>query len=155
MLITDLALSIQESLNSTPESWDLELGLEAVVAIDWVVVLNQSGIKVILSPELNQYNIEASPGRGGRKININVTKYVHLIIGKNFESLADTNDIAPWDELKQLLDIRELIELFMIRNQPLGVQLTSVEAQPVDEQQLDYRNFNTITSFGYEASECG
>lgn len=153
MRLTELAETIRDYLNTTPGEWDQGLGLEAIVAVDWVNALKQPGIQVIISPELNQYTIENSSGRK-RIITLDTTKYVHLIIGKTFESLPDTDDIAPWNELKQIIDLREDLELLLISNWPPGTQLINVETQPIDEQQLDYRNFNALTSFGYTVPSC-
>ena len=153
MRLTELAETIRDYLNTTPGEWDQGLGLEALVAIDWVNALKQPGIQVIISPELNQYTIDNSAGRK-RIITLDTIKYIHLIIGKTFESLPNTDDVAPWDELKQIIDLREDLESLLIGNWPLGTQLVDVETQPIDEQQLDYRNFNALTSFGYQVPKC-
>lgn len=153
MRLTELAETIRDFLNSTQENWDQGLGLEAIVAVDWVNVLKQPGIQIIISPELNQYTIESSSGRK-RIISVDTIKFLHLIIGKTFESLPNNDDVAPWEELKQICDIREDLEMLLISNWPPGTQLLSVETQPIDEQQLDYRNFNALTSFGYSVQSC-
>lgn len=145
MMISELAETLVETLNSHPEkSWP-----DAEVALDYVSVLSSPGLKVIVSPDLVQLTAEQSQGRK-QFLNIHQVLLVHLIVGRSFDGLIKGNDVAPWSECKELLDVYQKTQRILAFNWPARTRLVSIDPQPVDEQQLDYRNFNVFTTFGYE-----
>lgn len=150
MLLSELAEEIVSILNAAPDKdWP-----DAEVALDYVGCLStSSGMKVIITPELVQQTVESSQGRR-RLVNTNEILIIHLIVGKRFTDMPNNDDVAPWFECKELLDIYHKSQRFLMFNWPEKVRLVSVEPHPVDEQQMDYRNFNVFTTFGYEQITC-
>lgn len=155
MLLTELAEAIVTLLNSSPESWcGDEVGIEARVTLDWAGCLSKTSLQVLVVPEMNQYNVEAA---GHRKtfVNMPVLKFVSIMVGKGFTSLPTTDDVAPWTETKPLVDIRERITQFIIANPIEGAALQDIEEMPVDELELNHRNFLAMNQLGYEIIQCG
>jgi hypothetical protein len=54
-----------------------------------------------------------------------------------------------------LLDLRERITQLIIANPIPKAKLIDIEEMPVDEMQLDHRNFNAVTQFGFNLGQCG
>lgn len=146
MLLSELSEQLLAILNSHPEGLG---GVVARLTVDWVTALEQEGLQVILTPQFVQYTAEESQGRR-QQITIHTVKYISLIVAKSLEQLPTSGDVAPWEETKDLLDIRERCEQYLIINWPAGTRLVDIESSQVDELQLDHRNFNAVTSFGYE-----
>lgn len=129
--------------------------IRAVTTLDWVAYLTSNKqLTVLVCPDVNQYNIETSTGRR-RLVQVHVTKYINVIVGKTFVGIDQSGDIAPWSESVDIIDTREMIEDILVANWPNGTQLVSIEAAPIDEQELDNRNFSSITAFGYDVMQCG
>ena len=150
MLLSELAEAIRDIVNNAPEkTWP-----DAKVALDYVTCLSSSSeMQVIVTPELVQMQRESSQGRR-RIVKLHEVLLIHLIVGKGFEDLPTNEDVAPWDECKEILDIHHKIQRYVMFNWPPGLTLVDAEPQPVDEQQLDHRNFNVFTTFGYEQFVC-
>lgn len=154
MLLTEIAEAIAELLNSSPESWTQEEGIVARVTLDWSTCLKRTSLQVLVVPEMVQYNIE---GAGHRKsfVNVPVLKFVSIMVGKGFSSLPINDDVAPWDECKELVNIRERITQFIIANPIPGISLQDIEEIPIDELELNHRNFLAMNQLGYEIVQCG
>jgi hypothetical protein len=122
MLLTEIAEAIVELLNSSPGSWTTESGIVARVTLDWSTCLKSTDLQVLVVPEMVQYNMEAS---GHRKvyINTNKLKFVSIMVGKGFDSLPTDDDVAPWSDCKEMMDVRERITQFMIANPIEGIAL--------------------------------
>lgn len=153
MLLTTLTDTIVTSLNSSPEIWT-ELSVTAVATLDWSGCLTKTQLQVLIVPEMVQYNLEQS-ARRRTIITTNSVKFVSVMVGKGFESLPTGDDVAPWADCKAMLDIRERITQFLISLPISGVALIDIEEIPVDELELNHRNFVAVTQFGYEDLQCG
>ena len=154
MLLTEIAEWIVTQLNSSPEKWTEDSGVVARNTIDWATCLRDSNIQVLVVPEMVQYNMEASTGRT-RKITVNTLKMVSVMIGKGFTSLPTNDDVAPWAECKELLNVRERVTQFLIDAHDPRFTLVDIEEIPVDELELNHRNFIAVSQFGYELLQCG
>lgn len=156
MLLTELAENVQQRLNANKVEWaPTNKSIKADVCIDWVTASCSPGLKVLVVPELNQYLTNESNSREWVK-NLQITKYLSIIVAYTFETQSYNDTIAPWNEIKFILDVREKIELFLISQSYNDIKLliTDIESQPVNEQELDRRNFNAITSFGFDQQLC-
>lgn len=164
MLLTEIAEAMVTMLNSSPGKWTEVAGVEARTTLDYVTCMAKGTLQVLVVPEMVQYNLEQSTHlRGSRRGSaihqIEAVKFVTLMVGKSFESLPTSDDVTPWDESKELLNIRERATQFLIAN-PITVngkqlKLADIEEIPVDELELDNRNFVAVTQFGYEIGQCG
>lgn len=154
MLLTNLAEAIVELLNASPEKWTDDSGVVARVTLDWATCLKKTSLQVLVVPEMVQYGIEAA-GHRRRFVNLSAMKYVSIMVGRGFNSLPTNDDIAPWEECKQLVDVRERITQFIIANPIEGASLQEIEEIPVDELELNHRNFLAMNQLGYEIIQCG
>ena len=157
MLLTELTDLIVEQLNDKQSLWKPPgLVVKAIPTIDWVGAIYETGFKVLVVPELIQYNIGEDNTREKVKT-LSKIKYISVLVGKTFTSKTDINQAATWDETKDISDARERIEDLLVTTNyfPQKLTLVEVESQPIDEQELDRRNFNAVTSFGFENIECG
>lgn len=163
MLLTELAETVTTLLNSSQESWTEDSGVVVRTTLDWVTCLSKTSLQVLIVPEMVQYNISASTSirgtRRGRYHQVETTKFVSLMVGRSFLSLPTNDDVTPWAESKELLNIRERITQYLLSN-PITFGgkvygLGDVEEIPVDEIELDNRNFIAVTQLGYEVGQCG
>lgn len=154
MLLTELAEAIRDLLNSSPESWTEEVGVEARVTLDWATCLKKTELTVLVVPEMVQYNVEAA---GHRKYFVNMPrlKFVSIMVGKGFNSLPTDDDVAPWVDCKEMVNVRERITQYIIANPIPGVSLQDIEEIPIDELELNHRNFLAMNQLGYEIIQCG
>ena len=156
MLLTTLAETSVTLLNTSPEKWQAEEPyITARITMDWVTSLKATELQVLVVPELVQYDMESSGGRRHPAVIVESTKFVSVMIGKGFSGIDLNNDVAPWSESKALLDLRERITQLIIGNPIPKAKLVDVEEMPVDEMQLDHRNFNAVTQFGFNLGQCG
>lgn len=156
MLLTDLAVNIAERLNKNKSIWNkLPLVVDAEVCIDWVSEVCQDGYKVLVVPELNQYASDETTTREHVKV-LNVNKYISILVGYTFSSLPTNDTVASWKEMKYIVDTRELLEMFLIKGDytDLGLNISEIESQPINEQELDRRNFNAVTSIAFNDVLC-
>lgn len=163
MLLTELAETITTKLNSSQEKWTSETGVTARTTLDWVTCLSKTSIQVLVVPEMVQYTLDSSlPLRGSKRGTFNqveALKFVSLMVGKSFESLPTDDDVTPWAESKELLNIRERVTQYLLANPIVfggkTYGIADVEEIPVDELELDNRNFIAVTQFGYSVGQCG
>jgi len=154
MLLTDIAVAIKDLLNSSPGEWTSEAGVVARVTLDWATCLNKTELQVLVVPEMVQYNIEQSDRR--RKfITVNSMKFVSIMVGRGFTDLPTDDDVAPWAESKTLMDTREKITKYIISHPLPGIDLMDIEEIPVDELELNHRNFIAVNQLGYQVLQCG
>jgi hypothetical protein len=156
MLLTKLAENVQQRLNDNRDQWAPETkAVKAEVCIDWVTAVCSPGFKVLVIPELNQYLADDSNSREWVK-KLQITKYLSIIVGYTFEEPTYNDTIATWEESSFILDTRERIEIFLLSQsyEEQKLLITDIESQPVNEQELDRRNFNAITSIGFDQLLC-
>jgi len=154
MLLTEIAEALVELLNSSPEKWTTESGIVARTTLDWSTCLRKTTLQVLVVPEMVQYNLE-SAGHRKRFVNLSTMKFVSIMVGKGFSSLPTDDDVAPWDECKEMVNIRERITQFVIANPIPGISLQDIEEIPIDELELNHRNFLAMNQLGYEIVQCG
>lgn len=154
MLLTQLAQELTDNLNSSPEKWCEESGVTARLTLDWATCLNSDVLQVLIVPDFVQFNLEQSQGRRGWH-QLNTTKYISVIVGRKFQLRPTSNDVAPWVECKSLVDTRERIVQFALANPVSGYKVTEIEEQPIDEMELNNRNFVAVSALGYGVEQCG
>ena len=156
MLLTLLAEQVKARLNANKAIWlPDEIVTEAEVTIDWVTEICQPGFKILIVPELNQYTADETNSRERIK-GLQVTKYLSIIVSYTFKEHTYNDTAATWAESKFIIDVRERIELFLLQQSysDLDLLIVDIESQPMNEQELDRRNFNAITSIGFDEQLC-
>lgn len=155
MRLTALVEYIVDLLNDQAASWKpTDYAVIARPSLDWVSEIGQKGFKVLVVPELVQYGVE---GQRRKVLSHEQLLFVSILVGHTFEGVAiGTQDVAPWDSIKSIIDARQAIEECIINNDYSSqkVAVAEVEGQPVEELELKDRNFNATTSFGFEAIKC-
>lgn len=157
MLLTALAENIRDRINSNKELWTPDdLSRKAEACIDFVTPVSQPGFKLLVVPEMNTYLADETNSRQ-KVVTLDVTKFITIIVGYTFESQTYQDTVATWEEASFILDVREKIELFLLTQcyQDINLLITDVDPQQINEQELDRRNFNAITSFGFNDQPCG
>ena len=163
MLLTAIAEALVTKLNSSPGRWTTITGVVAKPTLDWVTCLDRTSLQVLIVPEMVQYSLEQSQtlrgSKAGQTHQVETIKFITLMVGKSFTELPTDDDVTVWEEAKSLLDIRERVTQFIIAN-PISIsgrtiKLADIEEIPVDELELDNRNFVAVTQFGYEVGQCG
>lgn len=66
----------------------------------------------------------------------------------------DKNDVTSWNEVKKVLELREKLDLFVIRQKWGDYNLDSVDPQPPVEIELAQRTFMSTTEFVYRTQIC-
>jgi hypothetical protein len=154
MYLDDLVDAVVELLNSSQENWAGGFEVEAEATLDWATCLEKNALQVLVVPDINTYNLEASPGRRNY-IQLNTQKNIMVMVGKGFNLLSESDDVAPWDETRVLIRLRETIGKFLIANPIENLRLLSIEEIPIDELELDHRNFVGVIQASYQDLTCG
>lgn len=155
MKLTELAEYIVEVLNNNLSEWKpTNQVVSARATLDWVGEIRQEGLKVLIVPQLNQYQVS-----GSRKVvrQFVKTPFITLLVGYTFPANQNTQDVASWEDVKTIIDTREAAEELILTHDfsPQGVAVQDPESEPVDELELGVRNFNAVTSFPFEDIRCG
>lgn len=66
----------------------------------------------------------------------------------------DKKDVTTWNEVKKVLELREKLDLFVIRQKWGDYNLDSVDPQPPVEIELGQRTFMSTTEFIYRTQIC-
>lgn len=158
MLLTELAENLTKYLNDNKTSWD---GGSITVKTELdpdKFMLEELGVYVV--PLFSLYNADEGRGRAVRQ-GVIETLYVNLIVSKVFVELPISDGVANWDEAKPIITIRQKAERFLmgwdgtdISSVQQHIALASVDPQPVEELELDNRNFVALTTFGWEQKVC-
>lgn len=154
MLLTEVAEAVTELLNSSPEKWCGDEDLRAKEALDWITCLRKTELQVLIVPDSCAYNLENVSARR-RQVLTETTKTVVVMIAKGFIGLDTDNDVAPWSESKELLNIRERISQFLLANPIEGLKIVNLEEVAVDELEIDHRNFMAMSQISYQVIQCG
>lgn len=155
MLLTELTEALVSFLNERSDQWS-DGTIVAKAELDpELCLLRQLGVYII--PDFTQYNIEGSGTRGRRqRSSVNETLFCSVIVSKVFEQMreAGSDGVANWDEVKPLVETRQKVERILASYGSSSLTLTSMEPQPLVEEELDNRNFIAITTLGFEQTVC-
>lgn len=160
-LLTTLVEEIVTALNTAPGStWsDYTVGtavddfVKAVPCLDPETMFESDHKGLFICPMVMDYNRDASKGRQ-RIVSLNRKPVIAMCLTYRFESPDPSGlDLAPWDTVKKLLNLREEIELFLIGSQ-YTVNLLTITAEPVQELPMKSRWFLAVTEFEFESMAC-
>lgn len=143
---------------SPPEKWTgLKVGSDvmAVPAIDPIDSFSSTKLQLYILPEMVQYDLDESARRENVKI-LAKAKYVSIVTVKKLVTEETTGDITTWAEGKQILDLKEEVDDFLVRYNwsSSGLKVVDIESGPPDEVQLEGRRFLSLTQIGFEVIEC-
>jgi len=154
MLLTEVAEAVTTSLNLSPGSWSGDATLRAKESLDWVSCLRKTELQVLVVPDTCAYNLETISSRR-RVITTECVKTLVIMVAKGFVGLSTENDVAPWTEVKELLNIRERISQYLLATPLEPLKIVGIEEVAVDELEIDHRNFMAMTQISYQVIQCG
>jgi len=153
MLLTELAESVTAFLNDRRADWAPE-SVTAKTELDPdKMLLNELG--VYITPLVVNYGFDGVQSRGGA-ITIQRSMRLALIVSRVFTELRPmgSDGVTTWEEAKNLVDCRERAEKVIIQYQTSSLSLLDVDPDPIEELELDHRNFIAMTSFTWQDIEC-
>lgn len=153
MLLSELAVNLTAHLNTNKAKWTTS-NITVKTELDpYLCILPELGVYIV--PGFIQYNVSASGTRPRRVVGqTNNTLFCNLIVSKVFTELPTGDGVANWSEAYPIVDLRERAERYLMKYTFPGITLASVEPQPIEEAELDNRNFIAMTTFGFEQTEC-
>lgn len=130
------------------------LDLEAKNALDPSALFEDeaSAPGIYICPVVDEYSMEKSDKRG-QAMALAYDMVIAMILLVPFTT-AFQGDVAPWDEVKQILKFRAKLERF-IGLQDYGKHpLVNMEAAPPMETKLGQRKFIGITEYMFDGKSC-
>jgi len=159
MYLAEIAASIVEAITtSSPGNWSggLVLPDDLPILVDELDPLSNTdntdaGVYVI--PGFNEFDLTRLRTAGRNEaVQVSVIKYVTVAICVPFSyrfDITSVHSVTPKAEWSLLSNLREDLELFLIRT-PIGsVKLVSIESQVPDELALDNRLYMVPITAGY------
>lgn len=156
MLLTTLTEILVEHINTSKDVWcPTNFVVEAKPCIDYINALCQTGFKVLVVPETNQYRADEENSREWVKFR-HTTKFISVYVGYTFTEPTRDDTVATWEETKFIVDARENLESVILGYDysPAGLLITDIESQEPNEMELDRRNFATVCTFGFDDLQC-
>lgn len=154
MHLTELAEALTQYLNDHKDEWSTEQ-INAKTELDPdKCLLNELGVYVV--PEYVIYTLQSGARSRGARNQVVETLRVALIVSRVFQEMraASSDGVTNWEEAKPLLDMRQDAERVLIGYGDSTLTLSDVDPSPIEELELDHRNFVAITSFGWEQVSC-
>ncbi len=155
-MLAELAESIQTYLNGLPpEKWGqyvVPTFVSAELCLDPENLVRAKERKLYVMPFTTNYSMDQSTGRQ-RRVSIGVQLNISVALLIPFSEFS-RNDVTSWDEVKKILELREKIDLNIIRNTWADYLITEVDPQPPVEIELNQRNFLSVTDFVFSTQSC-
>lgn len=155
-MLAELAELIANTLNaSDPNKWGtykVPGYVSAETCLDPEVVMTTTKKRLFVLPLVTNYGDDSTLKRGRvQTVQANLQLSVTLIIP--FQEFSKT-DVAPWDEVKKILELREKLDLFVIRTIWPDYDFVSADPQPPVEIEMQQRNFLSSTEFTFTTQVC-
>lgn len=163
MFLTELAELIHDRItNSPPETWAGPSGGSSLIipvdvpvklALDPLTETKDPNPALFVIPGYCQYTNAGERKNSGKRYS--KVKVITLAICLRMKEMdAQGFDVTSWTEGRKLLDLKELLDEFV-----LGLDLSSsnvsiadtIETDPPEEIQLDNRYFLATTVIGYDS----
>ena len=158
MVLTDAFVSL---INAAPiGTWsNLTVGplesdfIKAQPALDPEVMFEANPKGVYVVPVTMLYNRATSVGRQ-RLVQINRGPVIAVCMSYRFETVDGAGlDVSTWEKTKQLLDLREEIDLLLLRQQ-WEWNIAEVTSEPAQEIPLKSRWFLSVTEYEFSGMTC-
>ena len=108
--------------------------------------------RLFVMPLFTGYSEDGTLKRGRvQTVKANLQLSVTLLIP--FQEFSKT-DVTDWDEVKKILELREKLDLFVIRTKWSDYDFVSADPQPPVELELQQRNFFSSTEFTFTTQVC-
>lgn len=166
MLLAELCESIQLTLlGLSPENWGtLKVGsdpdqIPIELCLDPDQIVNSTKRTIFILPVLLRPIVKDSGGRGRGKKQVLYELLVASVLVIPFSTFRK-GDVAEWDEVKTVLNLREELESHIMgtdfKNSTFNVGYTLLNCEPEEavEIELNSRNFVANTDYTFEITRC-
>jgi hypothetical protein len=163
-MLAELAETIKDYLISlAPEKWGTikpntvignTIDFPIVNTLDPDEIIKCKTRKIFIMPVVPKYDVEQSTGqRSGQPI-FHLTKklVVSAIVVTPFTEIAE-GDVSSWAEIKKVLELREKVEMNIIKRN-FGYTLMNVEPEEPVDIKLNERIFLCVTDFEFQTIQC-
>lgn len=155
-MLAELAELIANTINtSDPSKWGtykVPGYISAETCLDPEIVMATKSKRLFVLPLITSYPEEGTLKRGKvQSIRANLQIGITLVIP--FQEFS-RNDVAPWSEVTKILELREKLDLFIIRTQWSDYNFVSADPQPPVEIEMNQRNFLSSTEFIFSTQVC-
>lgn len=151
MLAEKLELALAALLAKPQNYWgELKIPsfVEPILALDPSSLFQEQKRKLALLPLVTNYNIGESNRRNTIK-QLTSEPMFQMVLSIPFDQI-ENNDVAPWDEIKKILILREKIEVAI-----LGMEgIANAEPEPPMEVTYGVRWFMCTTDFTFTQQGC-
>ena len=148
---TDLLTQVKDFIETYIVDQDIDPAHPVVIAFDPFRKMEDEVFRIFVIPDTYDMNLGAS-NRRDRVITLMKTMYVTVSFSKKFIGLDDV-DIAPWEEIQPLLDLREDICTHLVTRKYDGAELIEAELNVIDDPEKNNRQFLSFLTMGFQASE--
>jgi len=156
IVLAELAELIANTLNaSNPNNWGTYTVpgyVSAETCLDPETVMSSTKKKLFVMPLFTGYSEDGTLKRG-RVQSIQATLQLSVTLLIPFQEFSKT-DVTDWQEVKKILELREKLDLFVLRTQWGDYNLASADPQPPVELELQQRNFFSSTEFTFTTQVC-
>lgn len=159
--LTDMAEAIATSLNSAPAgTWsnhtvgsDSSDYVEAKTVLDPVHMFEKEQKGLYIVPVVAQYSRQASLGRQ-KIISLAKQPFIAICLSTRVQEPDFTGlDIASWEEVKKVLDLREEVDEYILK-QDWGITIGEITTEPPQEIPLQRRWILSVTEIEFEGFRC-
>lgn len=120
------------------------------IAFDPHRQMEDTVFRIFVIPDIYELNIGDSIKRGRIKAVMQMI-YISVSFSKKFVGVDD-HDIAPWAEIKALMDLREDICLHLATQQYSNAELREADINIIDHPEKDNRQFLSFLTMGFQTS---
>lgn len=150
---TDLLVQVKDFIDAYIVDNSITPAHPVVIAFDPFRKMEDDIFRIFVIPDTYDLNIGAS-NRRQKVITLMKAMYITVSFSKKFEEVDDV-DIAPWTEIKPLLDLREDLSIHLATRQYVGAELIEAELNVIDDQEKSNRQFLSFLTMGFQSSESG
>jgi hypothetical protein len=155
-VLAELAELIANTLNaSNPNNWGTYTVpgyVSAETCLDPETVMTSTKKRLFIMPLFTGYSEDGTLKRGRvQSTQANLQLGITLLIP--FQEFSKT-DVSDWQEVKKILELREKLDLFVIRTKWSDYDFVSADPQPPVEIELQQRNFFSSTEFTFTTQVC-
>jgi hypothetical protein len=149
---TDLLVAVENHIKSYLTANNVTPSPPVRISFDPHRKMEDDIFRIFVIPDVYEVNIGESIKRT-KVLSVMSTIYISVSFSKKFTGVDDY-DIAPWAEIKPLMDLREDICLHLIRQPYVGAELRDAEINIIDDPEKNNRQFLSFLTMGFQTSAC-
>jgi hypothetical protein len=147
---TDLLEEVLEKIEYFIDANPLDPSPPVKVAFDPHRRMEDETFRIFVIPDVYEMNVAGSIKRT-RVVALHKTIYITISFSKKFVGVDD-DDIAPWAEIKELMDYREDLCVFLCQQEFTKAELREAELNIIDDPEKNNRQFLSFLTMGFQTS---